>query len=185
MRLVAVSLVWLAMTGCAPSPSAQRTGGELHARDVFLVATQPSAALAAAVRVADGDEQQPFLFQGDLLNGQGDCVAEYGFTFADVRSLGSVEGRDAEGRTYRCRYDSVVEKGAVEWTADCEVHSARGEKLRVLTMMHTALEPSLSNGIDAYDAFWVRGIVDLESGAPREECAYGGQVVRRAEVSRF
>jgi hypothetical protein len=185
MRLVAVSLLWLAMAACSPGPSGQRTTPELQAADVFLAATLPSAVLAeAAAQVADSQEQ-PFLFHGDLLNGEGDCAHEYGFTFADVRSLGAVEGRDAEGRAYRCRYDSVVEKGAVEWTADCEVRGAHGEWLRVVTMMHTALEPSPSRGIDAYDAFWVRGIVDLESGAPREECAYGGQVVHRAEATLF
>ncbi len=180
MRLVAVTLCFVVLTGCMVRSSGRPSSAQSGSLDrAILVAAH--AAAGARSPIAD-DVNQPFLFVGDLLNGDHACAPEYGFTFEDERSLGAVEGQDAEGRIYHCRYASELDKGAVEWTADCEVKQKGGAHVRVLTMMHTALEPRLTNGIDAYDAFWVRGIVDLESGAALEECAYGGQVVHRAAM---
>jgi hypothetical protein len=184
VRLLAVLFFLAAPTGCSPTGRPTHAGAPLRTAGAIAgtSAIGPASLAASAARAFSSAGPGEFLFVGELMNGGDDCTARYGFSFAnDV--LGPTEGEDDQGRRFRCRYDNGVERGTVQWSADCYVTDRTGSRLRVLTMMHTAQEPRLTNGINVYDAFWVRGIVDLGSGASVQECAYSGEVVLRAELS--
>jgi hypothetical protein len=183
MRLLVVLSLSAALCGCA---SWRSTHAKAPVR-AYLPAHASSAAAqgfmaASAARAFSSAGPGEYLFVGELLKGDDDCTAKYGFSFAN-EPLGPTEGEDAQGRRFRCSYENDVERGTVQWTADCYVTDRTGSRTRVLTMMHTAQEPHITNGINVYDAFWVRGIVDLGSGASVQECAYSGEVVLRAELS--
>jgi hypothetical protein len=184
VRLLAVLLLLAASFGCSTVGRSTHVGAPLRAAQAATGASPvaPAALAASAARAFASTGPGEFLFVGELMKGDSDCSAKYGFSFAN-EVFGPTEGEDDEGRRFRCSYDNGVERGTVQWSADCYVTDRTGSRLRVLTMMHTAQEPRLTNGINVYDAFWVRGIVDLGSGASVQECAYSGEVVLRAELS--
>jgi hypothetical protein len=187
VRLLVVLSLSAALSGCSPAWRFRRAEAPVRAARSVQLASQASAAApasitASAARAFASAATGELLFIGELLKGDSDCTAKYGFSFANDM-FGPTEGEDDQGRHFRCSYDNGVERGTVQWTADCYVTDRTGTRLRVLTMMHTAQEPHITNGINVYDAFWVRGIVDLGSGAAVQECAYSGEVVLRAELS--
>src|SRR5262245_30095502 len=99
--LVVLSL----LSGCSPAWRSGHAEAPVHTLQALVLAPDSSAVVPASIAASAGRAfasagPGELLFVGELMEGDPDCTAKYGFSFAN-EVFGPTEGEDDEGRHFR------------------------------------------------------------------------------------